>query len=139
MSAHKISPRIGSLLAIEKKPDLIKKENTISSRIRSLLLLRLKLNVLSPSLCFLIKLTCCLAPISLLHLSKDARGRLSNLLIARSPFLPPSITLLCSYGARRCSPLFALRALKVVLHQHRLFPFWTPLRGRITSFAFDFD
>ena len=138
MSAHKISPRIGSLLAIEKKPNLIKKENTISSRIRSLLLLRLKLNVLSPSLCFLIKLTCCLAPISL-HLSKDARARLSNLLIARSPFLPPSITLLCSYGARRCSPLFALRALKVVLHQHRLFPFWTPLRGRITSFDFEFD
>ena len=134
MSRHKISLRIGSLLTIEKKPDLIKKENTISSRIRSLLLLRLKLNVLSP----LIKLTCCLAPISL-HLSKDARARLSNLLIARSPFLPPSITLLCSYGARRCSPLFALRALKVVLHQHRLFPFWTLLRGRITSFAFEFD
>ena len=139
MSRHKISPRIGSLLAIEKKPDLIKKENTISSRIRSLQLLRLNLNVLSPSVCFLIKLTCCLAPISLLHLSNGARARLSNLLIARSPFLPPSITLLCSYGARRCSPLFALRALKVVLHQHRLFPFWTPLRGRITSFAFDFD
>ena len=82
--AHKISPRIGSLLAIEKKPDLIKKENTISSRIRSLPLLRLTLNVLSPSLCFLIKLTCCLAPISLL-LSKDAlaRGYQTYLLLAR--------------------------------------------------------
>ena len=109
MSAHKISPRIGSLLAIEKKPDLIKKENTISSRIRSLQLLRLKLNVLSPSLCFLIKLTCCLAPISL-HLSKDARARaLIKLTYCSLAFLatfynPPLLLWRSQMLATFCSP-----------------------------------
>ena len=108
MSAHKISPRIGSLLAIEKKPDLIKKENTISSRIRSLLLLRLKLNVLSPSVCFLIKLTCCLAPISLLHLSKDARALIKltycSLAFLATFYNPPLLLWRSQMLATFCSP-----------------------------------